>query len=392
MLFLQHVGQTSPFPLGLEIVKAQGIYFYDNTGKQYIDLVSGVSVSNVGHSNKIVIDAIKQQADKYLHLMVYGEFIQEPQVNFAKRIIEQLPEPFESVYFVNSGSEAVEGAMKLAKRITGRRQILAFKNAYHGSTHGALSIYGGNQLNQSVQPLLPEVGFMEFNNISTLDAITNKTACVVMEVIQSEAGIIWATNEFLQAVKQKCTETGTILVFDEIQTGFGRTGKMFGFEHYQILPDIICMAKSMGGGMPIGAFVSSKKHMDMLTYNPALGHLTTFGGHPVSCAAGLAALNIIIDDNLCKISTERGNRFKQKLKHKAIDHIRGEGLFLAVELKKQWPVIDLLKECIDLGVVFDPFLFTTTSFRIGPPLTITNNEVDMVCELIIKALDRLEPK
>lgn len=388
MLFLQHVGQTSPAPLALEIEKAKGIFLYDTQGKKYVDLVSGVSVSNVGHGHPKVIEAVKNQVDKYMHLMVYGEYVQDPQVQFAQLIAKQLKGDFESVYFVNSGSEAIEGAMKLAKRYTGRREILAFKNAYHGSTHGALSVYGGTELTKAVQPLLPETGFMEFNNLESLNKITEKTACVVMEVIQAEGGIFCADAGFLQAVRNKCNKTGTLLVFDEIQTGFGRTGKLFAFEHYNIAPDIICLAKGMGGGMPIGAFVSSKKIMDTLTVDPMLGHITTFGGHPVSCAAGLAALNVILEEQLHEKANQKEKQFRELLKHPAIDHIRGKGLFLAVELNHKVEVPRFLENCVDEGIIFDLFLFNQTSFRIAPPLTITSQEVDLVAKALLRILDK----
>ncbi|MGD9993493.1 MAG: aspartate aminotransferase family protein [Salinivirgaceae bacterium] len=386
-LFLQHVGQTSPCPMGLEIDRAEGIYLYDIQGKTYIDLVSGVSVSNVGHCHPKVVDAVKAQAEKYMHLMVYGEFIQQPQVNFAKAIIDLLPESFQSIYFVSSGSEAIEGALKLAKRATGRKEILAFKNAYHGSTHGALSIYGGTELNKAVQPLLPGVAFMEFNKPESLHLITDKTACVVMEVIQAEAGIIPANREFLAEVRERCNQTGTLLIFDEVQTGFGRTGSMFAFEHYQIAPDIICFAKGMGGGMPIGAFASSKELMDTLTNNPTLGHITTFGGHPVSCAAGLAALNIIKDENLHLKAEAKGELFRKLLKHKAIQEIRGSGLFLAIEMIPSFKRDVFFAKCLEKGLIYDFFLFSDSAFRIAPPLTITETEIEKVAGIILRAMD-----
>ncbi|MGE4288924.1 MAG: aspartate aminotransferase family protein [Salinivirgaceae bacterium] len=386
-LFLQHVGQTSPCPMGLEIDRAEGIYLYDIQGKAYIDLVSGVSVSNVGHCHPKVVEAVKEQAEKYMHLMVYGEFIQQPQVNFAKAIIDLLPESFQSIYFVSSGSEAIEGALKLAKRATGRKEILAFKNAYHGSTHGALSIYGGTELNKAVQPLLPGVAFMEFNKPESLHLITDKTACVVMEVIQAEAGIIPANPDFLAEVGERCNQTGTLLIFDEVQTGFGRTGRMFAFEHYQIAPDIICFAKGMGGGMPIGAFASSKELMDTLTNNPTLGHITTFGGHPVSCAAGLAALNIIKDENLHRKAEAKGELFKKLLNHKAIQEIRGSGLFLAIEMVPSFKRDSFFAKCLEKGLIYDFFLFSDSAFRIAPPLTITETEIEKVAGIILQAMD-----
>ena len=389
-LFLQHVGQTSPCPMALEVDHAKGIFIYDKNGKEYIDLVSGVSVSNVGHCHPKVIEAIKNQSEKYMHLMVYGEYVQDPQVNFARGIIDTLPDSMQSVYFVNSGSEAIEGAMKLAKRVTGRREILAFNNAYHGSTHGALSIYGGEELKKAVQPLLPEIDFMDFNRLDTIDKITEKTACVVMEVIQAEAGIILADVEFLKSIRQKCDSTGTMLIFDEIQTGFGRTGEMFAFEHYNVIPDILCLAKGMGGGMPIGAFVSSKKVMDTLTINPALGHITTFGGHPVSCAAGLASLNIIKDNTLHVKANQKGQIFRNLLDHKLIDHIRGKGLFLAVEMKSEVDMDKFFDICFARGIIYDFFLFSRTAFRIAPPLTITDNEITKISQLLLEAMDEID--
>jgi acetylornithine/succinyldiaminopimelate/putrescine aminotransferase len=363
---------------------------YDKQGKEYIDLVSGVSVSNVGHCHHKVVDAIKNQVDKYMHLMVYGEYIQDPQVNFAKEIVGVLSDNMQSVYFVNSGSEAIEGAMKLAKRYTGRREIIAFNKAYHGSTHGALSIYGGDDLKKAVQPLLPEVYFMNFNKKDELDKITEKTACVVMEVIQAEAGIYPAEVEFLNAVREKCDSTGTMLIFDEIQTGFGRTGRMFAYEHYGVIPDIICLAKGMGGGMPIGAFVSSKEIMDTLTNNPALGHITTFGGHPVSCSAGLASLNVIKEENLHIEANAKGELFKKLLNHKLIDSFRGKGLFLAVEMKRGVDMDKFFNICFAKGIIYDFFLFSKTAFRIAPPLTITEEEIIKISKLLLESMDEYD--
>ena len=391
-LFLQHVGQTSSCPMALEVDYAKGIFIYDKSGKEYIDLVSGVSVSNVGHCHPKVIEAIKNQSERYMHLMVYGEYVQDPQVNFAKAIVDVLPKSMQSVYFVNSGREAIEGAMKLAKRYTGRREILAFNNAYHGSTHGALSIYGGSELKKAVQPLLPEIGFMDFNRLDTIDKITEKTACVVMEVIQAEAGIIPADVDFLKAIREKCDATGTMLIFDEIQTGFGRTGQMFAFQHYNIVPDILCLAKGMGGGMPIGAFISSKEVMDTLTVNPALGHITTFGGHPVSCASGLASLNIITEDSLHVKANDKGQMFRDLLNHKLIDHIRGKGLFLAVEMKSEVDMDKFFDICFAKGIIYDFFLFSRTAFRIAPPLTITENEITKIAKLLLTAMDEITNK
>lgn len=386
-LFLQHVAQPSSTPLLLEIEKAEGIYLYAKDGKRYIDLVSGVSVSNVGHCHPKVVKAVKEQAEKYMHLMVYGEYVQAPQVQYAKLLTDNLPAKLNCVYFVNSGSEAIEGALKLAKRYTHRSGIIAFKKAYHGSTHGALSILGDETLKSSYRPLLPDIKFLEYNNTIQLENITNKTACVVVEPIQAEAGIIVPKDDFLLKLRNRCNETGTLLIFDEVQTGFGRTGTLFAFEQFNIIPDIMAIAKAMGGGMPIGAFVSSKRIMDTLKTNPALGHITTFGGHPVSSAAALASLKIIIDENLAKEANRKGDLFKKYLKHPAIKTIRGKGLFLAVELENAKQVASLHQICIKKGIIFDMFLFCDTAFRIAPPLIITDEEIVTISNLLLQAID-----
>ncbi len=386
-LFLKHIAQTSESPLALEIEKAEGIYMYDKSGKSYIDLISGVSVSNIGHRHPKVIEAVKNQLDKYMHLMVYGEYIQSPQVKLAEKIISILPSVYESIYFVNSGSEAIEGAMKLAKRYTGRTEIIAFNNAYHGSTHGALSLLGNEFFKNSFRPLLPDINFINFNNEADLERITQRTACVVIEPIQGEAGIILPENNFLIKLRNRCNETGTLLVFDEIQTGFGRTGKLFAFEHFNVLPDIFTIAKGMGGGMPIGGFVSSNKIMQVFKTNPVLGHITTFGGHPVSAAAALASLNVLIDENIIEDVERKSNLFKKYLIHKEIKSIRGKGLFLAVELQNFDFLLQALNKSIDLGLVFDWFIFSDKHFRIAPPLNITDAEIKKSCDIIIKALN-----
>ncbi len=386
-LFLQHVAQPSSAPLLLEIERAEGIYLYAKGGKRYIDLVSGVSVSNVGHCHPKVVKAVKEQAEKYMHLMVYGEYVQTPQVQYAKLLTENLPKKLDSVYFVNSGSEAIEGSLKLAKRYTHRSEIIAFKKAYHGSTHGALSILGDESLKRSYRPLLPDIKFLEFNNANQLKNITNKTACVVVEPIQAEAGIIVPKDDFLLKLRNRCNETGTLLIFDEVQTGFGRTGTLFAFEQFNIIPDIMAIAKAMGGGMPIGAFVSSKKIMDTLKFNPALGHITTFGGHPVSSAAALASLNIILEENFASEANRKGELFKKYLKHTAIKTIRGKGLFLSVELENAEQVAKLHEICIQKGIIFDMFLFCDNAFRIAPPLIITDEEIENISNLLLQAID-----
>ncbi|MCD4794214.1 MAG: aspartate aminotransferase family protein [Bacteroidales bacterium] len=387
-LFFRHVGQTSQAPIALEITKAEGIYLYDVTGKKYIDLVSGVSVCNVGHRHPKVVQAIKDQLDKYMHLMVYGEYIQSPQVKYAKLLTDNLPEKLNSVYFVNSGSEAVEGAMKLAKRYTGRHEIIAFKNAYHGSTHGALSLMNNEELTQAFRPLVPSISFLNFNDVSQLHKITEKTAGVIIEAIQAEGGIIPAKQEFMTKLRERCNKTGTLLIIDEIQTGFGRTGKLFAFEHYNIVPDIIAIAKGMGGGMPIGAFVADKDVLNSLTYEPTLGHITTFGGHPVSAVAALASLEVLTENNLIQEANRKGKIYIDALKdHPKVKSVRGKGLFLAFELAGSDAVEKVINKGIELGFISDPFLFDNTRFRIAPPLTITDDEIYESIGLVREALE-----
>ena len=388
-LFLQHVAQTCDTPAGLEIERAEGIFLYDDKGKSYVDLISGVSVSNVGHKNPKVIAAIKKQVDKYMHLMVYGEYILSPQVSYAKLLTDILPSSLNSVYYVNSGSEAIEGAMKLAKRYTGRTQIVACKNAYHGSTHGALSLMSDSTFSQSFRPLVPGISFIEFNNEDDIEIINEETACVIFEAVQGEAGIIPANKSFLKKLREKCSATGTLLVIDEIQTGFGRTGKLFAFENYDIIPDILVIAKAMGGGMPIGAFVADKKIMDAFMSNPILGHITTFGGHPVSAAAAEAALKVILDENLIKDVNRKGQLFVDNLKHPKIKSIRGLGLFYSVEIGELVYIERFMRLGFEEGFTTDWFLFEEKRFRIAPPLNITDDEILYTCKLICKALDRL---
>jgi len=388
-LFLQHVGQTSESPVMLEIEKAEGIYLYDIYGKKYIDLISGVSVSNVGHCHPKVTQAVKNQVDKYMHLMVYGEYIQSPQVQFAQLLAKQIPESLSSTYFVNSGSEANEAALKLAKRYTGRTQIIACKNAYHGSTHGALSLMSQPLYKEAFLPLLPEVEFIEFNNDADLNFISEKTACVIVEPVQAEAGIILPENNYLQKLRKKCTETNTLLIFDEVQTGFGRLGSLFGFIKYNVIPDIFTIAKGMGGGMPIGAVVSSKKIMDAFKTNPVLGHITTFGGHPVSAAAALASLNILIDEHIIAQVDRKGELFRKLLTHKLIKKIHGTGLLLSVEISDFDMVLKFNKILIEKGAISDWFLFCNNRFRIAPPLIITESQIADACKIIISALDEI---
>lgn len=386
-LFLQHLGQTSVSPMLLEIVKAEGVYLFGPSGEKYMDLISGVSVSNTGHRHPEVVKAIKEQLDSYLHLMVYGEIIQSPQVKYALKLTEMLPARLNSCFFVNSGSEAVEGALKLAKRYTGRNRIVSFKNGYHGSTHGALSIQGSELFKNEFRPLLPEVYLAEFNDESSLALINDKTACVVVEPIQAEAGVIIPQNDFLQKLRTKCDETGTLLIFDEIQTGFGRTGNMFYLEKSGVEPDILLLAKALGGGLPLGAFISSLEIMSSLSFNPSLGHITTFGGNPVCCAAGLASMNVLIDEGLVGKVNNKSSLFKTNLKHDLIKDIRGEGLLLAVKLSDRTYIDYIIKHAPEHGLILDYFLFCDDAFRIAPPLTISEDEILWACRSLIKLID-----
>ncbi|RPH34552.1 MAG: aspartate aminotransferase family protein [Bacteroidales bacterium] len=389
-LFLKHVAQTSESPLLLEVERAEGVYLFGMDGKRFIDLISGVSVSNVGHCHPRVIDAVNDQVSKYMHLMVYGEYVQYPQVRLAQRLAEILPRNLDNVYFVNSGSEAVEGALKLAKRYTGRSEIISFINAYHGSTHGALSVMGNEEFKRAFRPLLPDIKHIFFNSHPNLDRITSKTACVIVEPVQGEAGIISPLNGYLERLRERCSQTGTLLIFDEIQTGLGRTGRMFAFEKYQVTPDILLLAKAMGGGMPLGAFISSKEIMGSLSVDPPLGHITTFGGHPVSCAAALTSLEILIDQKLVEEVEQKAQIFVEKLsKHKAVKAIRYNGLFMAVEIGSFENIMKLMKVALGNGVILDWFLFCNTAFRIAPPLTISVDECNLAADLLLKSLDEI---
>jgi len=385
-LFYNHLAQTSETPLALEIEKAEGVYLIDVSGKRYIDLISGISVSNVGHRHPKVLAAIKNQLDKYLHLMVYGEYIQTPQVQLAKALADNLPQNLSSVYFVNSGSEAIEGAMKLVKRYTGRTEIIFFKNGYHGSTHGSLSIMGNEEFKNTFRPLLPDVRQIEYNNVNDLKLITECTAGVIVETIQGEAGAIIPQTNFLKQLRNRCNEVGSLLVADEVQCGFGRTGKLFAFEHYDFIPDILCLAKGMGGGMPIGAFISSKEIMHSLTNNPILGHITTFGGHPVSCAASTATLNVLLEEELIEKVEQKEKLFRSLLKHPRIKSINGKGLLLAIEFESYEENKKIIDKCIEKGLITDWFLFNARSMRIAPPLTITEEEIKTSCQIIVDSI------
>ncbi|MEG1606676.1 MAG: aminotransferase class III-fold pyridoxal phosphate-dependent enzyme [Mucinivorans sp.] len=386
--FLAHCAQTSPEPMMIEVARAQGVYLYSPDGKRYMDLVAGVSVSNVGHGNVAVIEAVQHQAQEYMHTMVYGETIQRPQVAYATRLWQLTG--FESVYFLNSGAEAIEGALKLAKRATERTEIISMSGAYHGSTHGALSIQGDEYFKTAFRPLLPDCHLIRFNNFEDLASITSRTACVVSEVVQGEAGIRLPQKGYLEALRARCTQVGALLVFDEIQTGFGRSGSLFAFQGYGVRPDILCLAKALGGGMPLGAFLSSEALMTTLQSHPVLGHLTTFGGHPVCCAAGEAALKYILDNNLTDNAERQGALFEQQLSEStAVVEIRRSGLLLAIELgssEKMYRMVELLTAG---GYMTDWFLFCDTAFRISPPLTISTEQTMEACRDIKQILDSL---
>lgn len=385
-LFLNHCAQTSPTPLALEIVRAEGEFLFDVSGKKFVDLISGISVSNVGHRHPKVVKAIQEQLEKYLHLNVYGEYIQSPQIKLAEKIAQLLPPTLNSCYFTNSGAEAIEGALKLAKRLSGRSELISFENSYHGSTHGALSIMGSEFFKTAFRPLLPGTKILPYNNFEDLKLITKATACVVVEPVQGEAGAIVPVNGFLEAIRQRCDETGSILIFDEIQTGFGRTGKLFGFEHGNAIPDIIIFAKGLGGGMPIGAFVSSKENMLAFTENPVLGHITTFGGNAVCCAAALATIATIVEENLLDGIAEREKIILETLKHPAINELRGKGLMYAAVLENSEKVKAVIHRALKKGVITDWFLFCDQALRIAPPLNIDKGVLKESCEIIVSCL------
>ncbi|WP_174238683.1 aspartate aminotransferase family protein [Pedobacter sp. L105] len=388
-LFLLNNAQTSTSPNMLEPDHAEGMYVYDVNGKSYMDLVSGFAVSNIGHRHPKVLDAIRAQLDKYLHLTVYGEFVQSPMVLFAQKLISVLPEQLNNVYFVNSGTEATEGALKLAKRFTGRSGIISCFHAYHGSTHGALSVMGNEHYKQKYRPLLPDISFIHFGKEEDLQLITENTACVIMETVQGEAGIRVASTEYMLKLRERCTAMGTLLILDEIQAAFGRTGKLFAFEHYGIVPDILLLAKALGGGMPIGAFIADREVMGVLKENPILGHITTFGGHPVSSVAGLASLNVILDEDLVAGVKDKGDLFLELLVHPLIREVRGIGLMMAMQLDTFEQVERVSKLCAAEGVIIDWFLHCETALRIAPPLIITEEEIRKACGIILQALDRL---
>lgn len=385
-LFLQHVAQTSDAPLALEIVKAEGMYMWDVNGKRYLDLIAGISVCNVGHCHPAVVKAIQDQAQQYMHLLVYGEFVQSPQVAFASLLTEHLPENLNCVYFTNSGAEAVEGAMKLAKRYTGRHEIAAFNRSYHGSTQGALSILGDEYWRNAYRPLLPGIQHLEYNDFASLELITERTAAVIAESVQAEGGVIVPQREWLHALRGKCTAAGALLILDEIQCGFGRNGTLWAFEQFGIVPDVLLLGKALGGGMPLGAFIASRDIMWTLTNNPVLGHITTFGGHPVNCAAGRAGFQALLDQHLLPEVNAKGQLFLDHLKHPAIKSVRSLGLMMAVEFESFSVNKKVIDYCINKGVLTDWFLFAAECMRIVPPLIITPEEIKWACSIILSLI------
>lgn len=387
--FLQHVAQTSDAPLALEIEQAEGMYLFDNQGKSYLDLIAGIGVSSLGHRHPRVVEAVKNQLDKYLHTMVYGEFVLSPQVQLAKLLTENLPSPLNSVYFVNSGTEATEGAMKLAKRYTNRPEIVSCKKAYHGSTQGAASLMCPKDFTQAYHPLLPGIRHVEYNCNTCLEQISTQTAAVIVETVQAEWGIRPPYGDYLKKLRQRCDEVGALLILDEIQTGYGRTGSLWAFEQYGIVPDILLLAKGMGGGMPIGVFVAPREIMQSLSHNPILGHITTFGGHPVSCAAALATLQTLLASDLIAQVASKEKLFRELLVHPAIIEVRSAGLMMAVELPDFDFVRAVIKICLERGLLTDWFLFNSHSLRIAPPLIIEEEHIRFACRVILEAIEEV---
>lgn len=388
-IFLKHVAQTSPFPLIIDVDYAEGSYIFDKNGKKYYDLISGIAVTNIGHRHPKVVKAIKDQVDKYLHVMAYGEFIQDAQNGLANELAKLLPPSLDCTYFVNSGTEAIEGALKLAKRITGRTELISCHKSYHGSTHGSLSVSGNETKKYRYRPLMPDVKFIHFNKLEDLDLITENTAAVLVETIQGDAGVRIGTQEFHQALRKKCDETGAQLIYDEIQTGIGRTGKMFAFEHYGIVPDILALAKGLGGGMPIGAFISSHEKMNLFTHEPILGHITTFGGHPVVCAAAWANLQAIQEENMLEHVEAKGKLIEESIAHPAIKEIRRKGLMMAIEFESAELVQKIVHKCLEKGIITFWFLSCPESFRLAPPINISNEDIVITGALIKEAISEI---
>lgn len=385
-LFLRHVAQTSQAPLALEIARAEGVSIFDVNGKEYTDLIGGISVCNTGHRHHKVVEAIKKQADEYLHVLVYGEFIQSPQVQYAKQLADHLPADLNSVFFTNSGAEATEGAMKLAKRVTNRSQMIAFKNSYHGSTQGALSIIGDEYWRNAFRPLLPDILHLDYNSFASLELITHRTACVIAETVQAEIGVNAPSKEWMQALRKKCDEEGVLLVLDEIQAGFGRTGTLWAFEQYDIVPDILLLGKALGGGMPLGAFIADKEMMWQFTENPVLGHITTFGGHPVSCAAGMASFKVLLEEGWIDTVKKNEALFHSLLVHPMIKAVRSSGLLIAVEFEDFDSNKRVIDGCLENGILTDWFLFAPQCMRIAPPLVISEERIRTACDKIIEVM------
>ena len=388
--FFKYQAQTTPFATGFEVEKAEGSYIYGKDGNAYLDFVAGVSANTLGHSHPIVVNAIKEQADRYLHVMVYGEYAQEKPVALCQLLAEATPEPLEVTYLVNSGAEAIDGALKLAKRYTGREEIISMKNSYHGNTHGALSVSGNEFHKREFRPLLPMISFIEFNNEEEFSKITEKTACVIAETIQGAAGFLTPSQNYFKNLKKRCEEVGALLILDEIQPGFGRTGKLFSFEHYDMVPDILVMGKGMGGGVPVGAFMSSAKIMKSLQHSPKLGHITTFGGNPLIAAASYATLKEVLDSGLMNEVNEKEALFRELLVHPKIKKVNGRGLMLAVELESPDYTLKVAKRCMEKGLIVFWQLYRNEFMRISPPLTLTQNEIRKGCQIILQALDEVE--
>lgn len=387
-LFLQHVAQTSDTPLAIEVRKARGSKLWDKEGKEFIDLIAGISVCNVGHRHPAVIKAIKAQLDDYLHVLVYGEMLETPQIEYAKLLAENLPFGLDCVYFTNSGAEAIEGAMKLAKRTTGRTKIIAFNNSYHGSTQGALSIIGDEYWRNAFRPLLPGIQHLEYNSDEVIEEIDENTACLIMETVQAERGVFKPEKKWIQAVREKCTQTGTLFILDEIQAGFGRCGTLWAFEQYNVIPDILLLGKALGGGMPLGAFIASNDLMNNLTKDPVLGHITTFGGHPVCCAAGLAALEVLLKKNIHQKVSKKEKLFASLLQLPGVKEVRTAGLLIAVEFEDEKTNKKIINHCIKNGVLTDWFLFAPHCMRIAPPLNISSKEILKACGVIAEGLGK----
>lgn len=389
-LFLQHIAQTSPDPMGIEMVKAEGIHLIDINGKKYVDMISGFSVCNIGHSHPKVIKAVQEQVAEYMHLIVYGEFIESPQTTYAGLLTDHLPASLNCVYFTNSGTEATEGAMKLAKRVTGRSKIIAFNQSYHGSTQGALSVMGDEYWRNAFRPLLPDVYHFDYNSWEVIDAIDAQTACVILETVQAESGIISPSKEWIRTIRKKCDEYAVLLILDEIQAGFGRTGSLWAFEQFDIVPDILLLGKALGGGMPLGAFIAGHTMMHSLTHDPVLGHITTFGGHPVSCAAGKAALEVLLEENVISEVKRKEKILQQYLVHPDIISHRSAGLWMSLQFSSDELNRAIIHQCIRNGLVTDWFLFADNRLRIAPPLIITDGQLKEMCAVILKSIDEVK--